>query len=313
MKLLPRLLLVSLPCLAAPLRCACAEPSQASRAPAAAPANSRGNLILLDRSAPCAFTPLRAYFVVDFGSDRVYKLPAEVMIADEEGRAGKPGLWYFGVGLPIVEGIEVLQHALLVQGEAGNELFLPPRLLSLAGDNTFGASPDALREHLTERKKTLESWRVQLRVQEESLERLRADAEVIGNLGRVAERTEDLERTRAHLAGVQKDMQNLERFLRLASKGAEPKNFVRRRAELTTQLEELARAARDMEAGESSRKSTGEADLHRDVKLVEMTRDENYDALREELAGLRKRRIALEEKYMSSASRENDDYKPPQQ
>jgi len=208
--------------------------------------------------------------------------------------------------------VTVLQHALLAEAEGGAQVFLPPRLLPLNQENLFGASVDNLREHLQQRKKSLESWQVQLRVQRESLERLRADAEVIGNLGRIAERAEELQRVRAQIRDIEKDMQSLQRFLKLASKGPEPRNFVRRHHTLTQQLDELVRSARDMEAGERQRKNKGEAELNRDLKLVEATRDDDYDALREELSKVRRERAALEEKLMRGAGKESDDYKPPQ-
>lgn len=282
-------------------------------APLAAGAQqAAGVRIILDRSAQCDFVPARAFFIIDFGGDRVEKLAAEVMVAHGEASAAEPGTWYFGAGLIVPPGTKLLQHALLVEGGGGAQVYLPPRMLMLTDENLFGASADNLREFLLQRKSKLESWQVQLRVQRDSLERLRADADVIGNLGRIAERAEELQRVRMQTGDVEKDMQNLQRFIRLASKGPEPRNFVRRKHSLTEQLDELVRAARDMEAGERQRKNRSELDLHRDLKLVETTRNDNYDALREELSALRRKRMALEEQYMRAAGREEDDYKPPE-
>ena len=281
-------------------------PCSAAESPAAAGEEKNMLPVVLERSLNCAFVPVRAFFFV-LTPGLYRKLPAQVMLPPQADNGGER--WHFGVGLTVPRGLGTIRHALLVEGEGGALAFAPPRPLRLNDGSRFRSS-DEIREHLQQRKKVLESWDVQQRVQFESLERLRSDAEVIGNLGRIAEKAEELQRVRSEINDLEKDLESLKRFIKLASKALPPHNFVRRRLSLTQQLEELVRVAGAMEASERQRKAGGEAKLQQELSLVEATRDDDYDALRVQLSSLRKQRVELEEKYMGAAGT-NDEYQVP--
>ncbi len=258
--------------------------------------------VIIDRGVLCPFTPVSADFLLELPGYALI-VPAQVIVPGTKGQK-----FHVGTAVELPEELSTLQYSLILRGDGGSIKFVPPHILPLSAVRK--RTLEGLRERLAQRKKLLESWRVQERVQHDSLERLREDAEVIGNLGRIAEKAEELKRVRLEIAGTEKDIQNLQRFLKLASKSAEPQNFVKRRAILNQQLEELVKQARAMEAGERERKVTGETKLQRELRLVEETRTDDYDVLRDELSRLRESRKILEEKYMELSR--SDEYQPVQ-
>jgi hypothetical protein len=152
----------------------------------------------------------------------------------------------------------------------------------------FGGETDALREYLLKRKQEARSWQTQIDAQDDSLRRLRADADIVADLSRIVEVREDIDRVRQSIRGLQQDQANLEEFLRLARTGPQPRNFASRERQLTKQIVELADVAKGTESGEFSRRSDAEREVQQQLALIEQARGLDLDGLQRELVQLRK-------------------------
>lgn len=157
------------------------------------------------------------------------------------------------------------------------------------------AQMSILREHLLKRKEIAASFQLQMRAQTETLRRLRADADLIGDLGKVAIVREEAEHARERLVGLDRDIVNLKSAIQRVRVMAAPENLSRREVELTQQIADLAQAARQAESGESARRAQGEGALRTSMELIEQTRFDDPAALQSELVRLRRRRQELEE------------------
>ena len=98
----------------------------------------------------------------------------------------------------------------------------------------------------------------------------------------------------SRLAKLEKEFETLKRFLSLVKSHAPPQNYERRELELTGQLASLATAAKQAESGEIERKFRRESELHNRLEVLESTREEDPEALKQELAELRLKRMQIE-------------------
>lgn len=252
--------------------------------------------VVVSRLVKTSFEPKEAFFILNL-NEEVQKVPVKLWITDpnDTKTEGSDLYRYFGTLFKLPATQESFQEALLILGNNGEGEFFPFKTHQTVDDVV---SNEELLNLLQKQKEAIESWRVQLRVQSESLERLRSDAEIIGNLGKIAEKTTELQRMKIQRRNLDRDMENLKRFIKIAGKTPKPHNFTRRQNMLTEQLEEIAKAAKAMEAGERDRKNQSESELQQQLHMVEETRDEDYDALRERLKALRQEKVALEDSYM---------------
>ncbi|NLF24810.1 MAG: hypothetical protein GX589_04035 [Deltaproteobacteria bacterium] len=274
--------------------------------------HSRKDMLFLDREGSFDFPVKQAFFTVVFGDEAPQRYRAEILPPSSTStEPGELPVWRFGVSLERPAGIDQVEFAVLVLGEGGRYQFLPPTRQQLSGGDDHSASVDALRRSLLEKKRELESWRVQANTQDRSISRLRADAAVIGELGRIAEIAEAVEIMKEEISGLTKDMDNTGRLVRLAARGERPKNYETRQAVLTKQLDELASVVRSVESGEMGRKSASEAELQRKLRVVEAARGEDYDALQNDLLRLRHMREEMERNLSAGRGTFMDDYQLP--
>jgi hypothetical protein len=189
-----------------------------------------------------------------------------------------------------------VRYSLLIFGRAQQFELIPALEFDATSQPDYLQSTDHLQGHLDERREVLSSLRVQIESQEESLRRLRQDADVIGNFGRVNEVNEEVLQVRSDIENAEKSAAALEGLLKGAGKRPAPRGAVAREGQLTRQLSELAAAAKRIEDAEQSRKASMEFDLQRKLALVEATRYDNFDELQGRLAELRDERRALEQR-----------------
>ena len=143
---------------------------------------------------------------------------------------------------------------------------------------------------LLRRKEVLRSWDIQLEEQGKILQRLRADAEVIGGVGRIIDAQDEKQRLELEITSIDGQILNLNRLVELARSRPVPKNLSRREQQLSSQLVQLAAAAKDAERGEGQRRGEAERTLQQKLTLVEETRNEDIDLLRRELQALQAER-----------------------
>ena len=252
----------------------------------AAPA---GEASFIDASFESAQEPKEALFLIDRrdgGLLRVRGLVVPVL-----GARGGVKAWRAGAALPsTIDESEELYFSVLVTFDAGARKLFP-------GFTRLAAAPEGpLDTRLLQRRETLRSWQLQVHIQEDNLARLRADAEVIGNLSRIVEVQDEIERTNKSIEDLERDMVNLQYFLRQTQGGPLPPNYAGRESQLTRQIAELAQAAKIAESQEFSRSSRSQSEMRHKLSLVEATRELDYDTLQRELIRLRGVRMQLEKR-----------------
>lgn len=246
--------------------------------------------VIIDTVRRLPFRPVDSFFLVSFDESELYlRVPA--VLADLSGgksrTEGTLAVYAAGARVePPPEARAVTYHAVFL-GPEGRLEFVPAEKIVLNEDTLRAATPEALREALLQRKGELGSWRMQAQAQEESLKRLRSDAEIIGDFGRIIDKKEELEKTRTDTESVRRDIENLRRFLRLAKGRSAPVNQVGREAQLVGQLGELAKRSSAVEMGEVRRRAGAEAELQRKLALIEATRGDDLGGLVSELTRLR--------------------------
>jgi len=275
--------------------------------------------IVISRSATLDFMPERITCIVAYDNGEPFKVSGFSLRPPERGLFSPDEPQYFGARLSIPANVRTIESAFILFSKTERFAFLSPETKPVSELTSIGSSVEELKIRLQERQEQLKSWKMQAKVQGESLERLRSDAEVIGNLGRLTIGVEERDRTLAAITNIKGDIDNLRHFLKLANSAPVPSNFKRRENILTKQLAELANSATMAEKEERQRKSHSEGKLRRELALIEDTRTDNIDQLRRDLEQLRSRRKALEQRYgiqaggsqASSAPSANDDYELP--
>jgi len=145
---------------------------------------------LLTRSVELAFAPKEAYFIVS-EANNVKKIAVQSW-ADSDNRKYFAS-YYRG---PVELNGKAVKVALIVRGINDECEIFPFRMQHI--NNEFETEA-ILEERLKQYSDKLASWRMQERVQKESLERLRNDADIIGNLGRIADKASLLQRVKMQI------------------------------------------------------------------------------------------------------------------
>lgn len=208
-----------------------------------------------------------------------------------------------GTKVKIAKTVKNIHYSLLIVGKERRFYFEPDLIQDLSLASLNYSTTDSLRERLLQRKEVLNSWQIQIKAQDASLERLREDANVIGNLDRIVDVKEDLDKANRDSSNLDRDLENLRNFIKLARSRPIPKNYVTREGQLTRQLSLLAEESKKAESQEFSRKSRAEGDLQRKLSLIEETRLDDYDELQWQLVKVRRQRMQLEKDMGSNDPR----------
>ncbi len=246
-------------------------------------------VVTLYAKAKVPFVPDAVLFLVSVDGINTIAVPG-VSVIDNISKTTASGAsldFIVGTKLEVPEEKEQVSFSVILKSKDGRGSFVPKTDWIFAEHNEFGDSVESLRTYLLKRKEALRSWQVQVNTQEDSLRRLRADADVIANVSRIVDVQDDAERLKQEVESVNTDIENLKYFLKLANLKTTPKNFARRELDLTKQLAELAQVTKQAESSEFSRRSMSEADLQRKMAEIEETRDESVEALSEELTRLK--------------------------
>lgn len=268
--------------------------------------------VILDRTARLDFTPLKVFFLVDHGEGLLRKYDGLIIEPFQDGSTpASQDYWHFCTAVQLPHSSSNVEYSVFLVGKNNRYQYLLPERWNRKKIDNFSGSTDQLRSRLILQKKELKSWKMELKAQQQNLKRLRTDAQVIGNTKKLNELKEFIEQEKYALASINTDIASLKSFLRKASGDFQPKGFYKRERQLTKQLAELAAAAREVESGEQVRKSRSEIDLQRRLSVIQMTRMDDYDILREELLILRKKRLRLERQYGPEQEDSFDEYEVP--
>jgi hypothetical protein len=264
------------------------------------PLQAEQQYFVLSHKLPEGLELESAFFVVNHG-ERIRRYSATIFSGFEiNGESGAERLTA-AVRIPANRVGSQLEYSLVAARKDGALAFFPIEQVALPLPDYLLRGADGIRSKLLAVKENLKSWEAQVEIQRQSLERLRSDAEVIGNLQRLSEVRQNITDLRslqtkaaATIDHLKTSINNIKRHTR------KPAGFARRQAQLTKQVAELAEAAKSAESGEASRRNYQERKLKRDLELIELARFENPDMLRARLQQLRAKRQELEQKMESS-------------
>lgn len=237
---------------------------------------------------PVAFSALpdKGTVVVSQGSEVVAVVPAAIVVQE-----GVPSVMVVGrATLPIEGGpYAALFTVYSKTGEIGSatreikDVRLEPAVLLEVSE---------LKRRLTEQKTELRKWDVQATEQKSKLKKVQEQADTLASVGRIVDADDELRaakdenhRLAASIALAQ------ERQLALKTRETPP-NYKKREAELSAQLNVLATELKASENDEDL--ASGSKELQEKEALIESTKYEHIDLLKDELAKLRRQREALE-------------------
>ncbi len=248
------------------------------------PAFARPVQVMLDDEVTPPFEPENTFFLLELPGQEVQRVRA-VAVSPFTSADGRGRSWTVGAEITIPEELKEFRYSILVLGPAQQFFVVPERTWS-------GALPsiEQLRALLLEVKATLQSKEQGLTAALAEVRRLRADADAIANLGRIVEVEAQANVARGELESIERDRKNLRELLAQVKSAPPPKNYARREVELTSQIAELAAAAKSAEAGEVQRKAAEQ----RRAELVNEAASEDLPALEVELERVRTEREALE-------------------
>lgn len=242
--------------------------------------------VLLRQRVQVAFQPVQAFFLIELPDDSVQRVAAVSLAPFQSVPGGEQGSWQVGAWFNPALGVEKIRVALLVIGTEGQYFTVPFRELEVSTIRAQADSLDAVRAELLKRKEVLRSWTLQTSEQQRMLQRLRADAEIIGGFGRIIDAKEERQRLEVEVSSIDGHIRDLDRLVELARALPAPKNLSRREHQLSSQVTLLAAAARDVESGEAQRRGNADRSLQEKLRLIEETRYDDLDQLRREAAAL---------------------------
>lgn len=233
------------------------------------------------------FEPQQAFMLVDSGRGLVMRAP--VVILPINGSAETPASaltkWLIGTRLPNPTSGAQIVYSSIAGSRSGDRAFATPEVLSI-GTQDEQPPVNELRELLLRRKQTLQSWDVQIAAQEQSLRRLRADAEVIANIDHIIEIQDEITKIKMDSKQLNQDVSALDSLLKSAKSQPDPPALPRRELQLNQQITELAAIASAAEGGKFTRRANSEVELQEQLALIEATRDIDLGQLRREYEAL---------------------------
>ena len=165
-------------------------------------------------------------------------------------------------------------------------------------DGVYSSSPEiseseaSIELSIRERMGVLENWKKQLAQQEASLKRLRSDVDVIADIGRIVEVREESKQILKRIDDIGRDLDELAATVGKMKNKPAPSNFLRREAELTQQLAELAGTAKRAESSAQSASRKGRQKS--DQQLIEAAKGLEISDLEAKLKELEQQRQKLE-------------------
>lgn len=203
-------------------------------------------------------------------------------------QAAKTAEWLIGTVVKTRSDAAPESLTLFLRGAGNQTKVIAGLSLDSPGVFIHSVGSEDIKQKILKQRQILESWLVQSKAQEDNLRRIRADAEIIGSLSRIAETEEEIEILKSEIENLDRDLDLLrDRFSAVKNLEA-PQGYLRRELELSRHSADLLKVARAAEESESSRKALSQSELHRKLELVEKTRFEDEEKLRAELIRLKK-------------------------
>jgi hypothetical protein len=151
-----------------------------------------------------------------------------------------------------------------------------------------------LQARVRERRESIKEWEGKVSEQSANLVRLREDADLITNVGRIVSKEDevevmrrDSERLRSALVTAQQRVAALQQKVFIPNEQG-------RFAQLTSELSTLASAVKKSEEQAEQRFSSASSELQEKLALIESTKNDRIDLLKKELEELRKESLSKE-------------------
>ena len=238
-----------------------------------------GQSIYLHKTVVVPITPQDAFFLIEYSQDGSVKRQRGMLVPVNEHDVDN-ARWLVGTKVSLPPGAQTIKFSIVLVSKDNRYFFFPPATVDNLGSEELGVDPAGLKDRLKSKLDELHTLEITAKKQDATLNRLRADAEIIGNFNQIFSAHDEKERLLAEIRGLNNDIETMKNFSKVRP---EPANFSRREGELTRQLAELAAAARNVESGESARKAGGgEAELYGSPEEIQQLRE------------LRRHRIELE-------------------
>jgi hypothetical protein len=230
--------------------------------------------------------PEKATVVVSQGSEVVAVVPAVIVVQE-----GAPTVMVVGrATLPIEGGPYTALFT--VYSKTGDLGSATREIKDVRLEAAVLLEVSELKRRLTEQKTELRKWDVQATEQKSKLKKVQEQADTLASVSRIVDADDELRtakdenhRLTASITLAQ------ERQLALKTREAPP-NYKKRDAELSAQLNVLATELKASENDEDL--ASGSKELQEKEALIESTKYEHLDLLKDELAKLRRQREALE-------------------
>ena len=240
---------------------------------------------LLVHTAAIDFTPQEAYLIIKTVDGKFISYKA-LMSPIENGASE----WIVGAYIEEPLNNPPQSFNLLFKGN-DNELFYTQSVnIDSINEADYKMSVESMKRHIQKRKDELNTWIVQNKAQAENLRRLRADAEVIADLARIVEINEEIDFIKYEVESIDRDIETLKGDFSLVKTMKQPVNYMRRELDLTKNYSEILDQVKLTEGNEQARRSQSQDEIQRKLRLVELTRFDDEEQLRQELINIKKSR-----------------------
>lgn len=259
-------------------------------------AEGANRLLLVDAELLVEFRPEQA-FVIFEQNMQVKTQPATLIppiVNYPDSMPEGSARWLVGA-LVSHAGDQPFLYGFIVKGSNGEAASTALRLRDIGTRIDSFETAEALKSYISGEREILERDVNLQNVQEGELKRLQMDVDTIADIGRIVEVREDFMSKEGHLKRLDKDMANLNLALNQVAAYSQPRNFMKREAELNRQILELNMAAKRAEESARRQDKTKELTPQEKQEIVDSVKDLNEQALVQRLAVLKKYAAQLEE------------------
>lgn len=238
---------------------------------------------LISEEIKLSFAPRESYLFI--------KSDESVLIERASLLPTTAGTW--GIGA-LIDGTGVVEASFLVLGESDQAFGTEPKEFILNSKEFRCLSEETLHSRLVEEQKRLEEVRQSAANTNKILRRIQSDVDLVVDLGEIVSVKERRLELEEQVAALKRDLEVLKQVFQVVRNQPNPRNFLRREAELTRQIPLLAEGAQLAERGEGARAQQLEGGLQRRLKAIKEAEGLSKDELFKKLVGLRKYRAELE-------------------
>ncbi|GEM_PF-3982173 len=238
---------------------------------------------LISEEIKLSFAPRESYLFI--------KSDESVLIERASLLPTTAGTW--GIGA-LVDGTGVVEASFLVLGESDHVFGTEPKEFILNNKEFRCLSEERLQTRLIEEQKRLEDVRISAANTNKTLRRIQSDVDLVVDLGEIVSVKERRLELEEQVAALKRDLEVLKEVFQVVRNQPNPRNFLRREAELTRQIPLLAEGAQLAERGEGVRAQQLEGGIQRRLRAIKEAEGLSKDELFKKLVGLRKYRAELE-------------------